>query len=80
MTKQRHFQRIRTRRIDATWTSRYFFHMISLHQVLDELPSLSREERRLLSLRLLEMDCTTAEAEDLAACEHSASLGFALMD
>jgi hypothetical protein len=54
--------------------------MISLHQVLDELPSLSREERRELSLRLLEMDCTAAEAEDIAVCEHSAALGFALMD
>lgn len=54
--------------------------MITLHEVLDELPSLSRKERRELSLRLLELDCTAAEAEDLAVCEHSAAIGFALLD
>lgn len=54
--------------------------MISISQILNELPSLNREERRELSLRLLEMDCTPAEAEDLAVCEHSAAIGFAMLD
>jgi len=54
--------------------------MISIREILDELPSLNREERRELSLRLLEMECTPAEAGDLAVCEHSAALGFAMLD
>jgi hypothetical protein len=43
-------------------------------------PSLSRKERRELSLRLLELDGSAVEAEDLAVCGHSATLGFALLD
>ncbi|MCW1884776.1 hypothetical protein OKA04_08555 [Luteolibacter flavescens] len=54
--------------------------MISIRQILEELPSLNREERRELSLRLLEMDSTPEEAADLAVCEHSAALGFAMLD
>ena len=54
--------------------------MISMQQVMAELPSLSRAERRELSLRLLELDCSSGEAEDLASCEHSAVLGFAMLD
>lgn len=54
--------------------------MISMQQVIAELPSLSRAERRELSLRLLELDCSSDEAEDLAACEHFADLGFAMLD
>ena len=54
--------------------------MIDFQQVVDELPALSRRQRRELSLRLLEMDCTPEEAEDLSTCEHSAVLGFAMLD
>lgn len=41
---------------------------------------MSRPERRELSLRLLELDTTAQEAEDMATCEHSAALGFAMLD
>lgn len=48
--------------------------------MLAEIPALTRQQRRELSLRLIEMDTSVAELEDMAVCEHSASLGFALMD
>jgi len=53
---------------------------MSFAEVLDELPGLNHRQRRELALRLLELDTTAAEAEDLAACEHSAALGFAMLD
>ncbi len=48
--------------------------------MLAEIPVLTRQQRRELSLRLIEMDASVAELEDMAVCESSASLGFALMD
>ncbi len=53
---------------------------MSFAQVLEELPALTRPERRELSLRLFEIETTTAEADDIAVCEHSAAMGFAMLD
>jgi hypothetical protein len=53
---------------------------MSFAQVLEELPALTRPERRELSLRLLEIERTAAEADDIAVCEHSAAMGFAMLD
>jgi len=53
---------------------------MSFAQVLEELPALTRPERRELSLRLFEIETTEAEADDIAVCEHSASMGFAMLD
>jgi hypothetical protein len=53
---------------------------MSFTQVLEELPVLTRQERRELSLRLLELDSSQAEADDIAICEHSAAMGFAMLD
>jgi hypothetical protein len=49
-------------------------------QVLAELPALSRLERRELAMRIVEMDSSEGEMDDMAACEHSAALGFAMLD
>jgi hypothetical protein len=49
-------------------------------EVIEELPQLTRQQRRDLSLRLMEFDCSPEESEDLAVCEFSAALGFALLD
>jgi hypothetical protein len=49
---------------------------MSLAEILEELPRLTHEERRLLCRRALEVD----EAEDVAAMEHTAAEGFALLD
>ena len=54
--------------------------MITLAKVLDDLTLLTPQERRELPLRLLELECTGPEAEDLAACEQAAALGFAMLD
>lgn len=53
---------------------------MSFTQVLENLPTLSRIERRELSLRLFEIETTEAEADDIAVCEHSAAVGFAVLD
>lgn len=53
---------------------------MSFIQVLEELPTLTRPERRELSLRLFEILSTEAEADDIAVCEHSAAMGFAMLD
>jgi hypothetical protein len=53
---------------------------MSFAQVLEELPTLTRPQRRELSLRLFEIQTIDAEADDLAVCEHSAAIGFALLD
>jgi len=53
---------------------------MSFAEVLAEIPALTRQQRREFSLRLIEMDASLAEREDMAVCEHSASLGFALID
>ena len=53
---------------------------MSFAQVLAELPSLTRPERRELSLRLFEIESSEAEADDIAVCEHSAAMGFAMLD
>lgn len=53
---------------------------MSFAQVLEELPALTRPQRREVTLRLFEIDTTEAEAEDIAICEHSAALGFAMLD
>ena len=49
---------------------------MSLADILDELPRLTHEERRLLCRRALAVD----EAEDVAAIEHAAAEGFAMLD
>lgn len=49
---------------------------MSLAEILDELPRLTHEERRLLCRRALAVD----DAEDVAAMEHTAAEGFALLD
>ena len=53
---------------------------MSLTRLLAELPSLSPTERREVALRLIEIDCSDAETEDLAACEQSAIAGFAMLE
>lgn len=52
------------------------FRQMSLTDILDELPHLTHEERRLLCRRALALD----EAEEVAALEHTAAEGFALLD
>jgi len=52
------------------------FPVMSLHEILDQLPRLTHEERRLLCRRALAID----EAEDVADLEHTAAEGFALLD
>jgi hypothetical protein len=49
---------------------------MSLAEILDELPRLTHEERRLLCRRALAVE----EAEDVTAMEHTAAEGFALLD
>jgi hypothetical protein len=49
---------------------------MSLIEILDALPHLTHEERRLLCRRALAID----EAEDVAALEQTAVEGFALLD
>ena len=66
--------------VDGWSLAIYPVHVIDFQQFVRELPVLNRSQRRELSLRLLEMDCTPQEADDMAACEHSAVLGFALLD
>jgi hypothetical protein len=51
-------------------------HDMSLSEILDALPSLTHEERRLLCRRALAVD----EAEEVATLEMSALEGFALLD
>ena len=53
---------------------------MSFAQVLEELPTLTRPQRRELSLRLFEIQSSEAEADDIAVCEHSAAMGFAMLD
>jgi hypothetical protein len=53
---------------------------MSFSEVLEELPSLTAHERRELALKLLELETTASEAEEIALCEHSAALGFAMLD
>lgn len=53
---------------------------MSFAQVLEELPVLTRGERRELARRLVEIDSSEAELDDMAVCEHSAALGFAMLD
>jgi uncharacterized protein Smg (DUF494 family) len=53
---------------------------MSFTQLLAEIPTLTRLERRELVLRLVEMDSTEAELDDMAVCEQSATLGFAILD
>lgn len=53
---------------------------MSFAQVLEELPALSHAQRREISLRLFEIEAGEAESEDIAVCEHSATLGFAMLD
>lgn len=53
---------------------------MSFAQVLEELPTLTRHQRRELSLRLFEIQTSDAEAVDISVCEHSAAMGFAMLD
>lgn len=48
--------------------------------MLAELPALSRRERRELVFRIVEIDSSEAELEDLAACEQAAMAGFAMLE
>ena len=49
---------------------------MSLSDILDQLPHLTHEERRVLCRRALAID----EVEEVAALEHTAAEGFALLD
>jgi hypothetical protein len=49
-------------------------------QVMEELPTLTRPQRREVALRLFEMESTEAQVNDIAVCEHSAAMGFAMLD
>ena len=53
---------------------------MSFAEVLAEIPVFTRQQRRELSLRLIEIDSSAAELEDMAICEHSADEGFAVMN
>jgi hypothetical protein len=53
---------------------------MSFADVIEELPRLTRQQRRELSLKLLDFDSSEAESDDLAVCELSAAMGFALLD
>ncbi len=53
---------------------------MSFTQVIAELPALTRPQRREVALRLFEMESTEAEANDIAVCEHTAVLGFAMLE
>ncbi|MCF7689198.1 MAG: hypothetical protein K9M98_05610 [Cephaloticoccus sp.] len=51
---------------------------MSLAEILDELPRLTHEERRLLCRRALELDA--GMATEVAVAESSAGYGFQLLD
>lgn len=53
---------------------------MSFSEVVEELPSFTAQERRELALRLFDLGTSQAESEDMAGCEHSASLGFSMLD
>jgi hypothetical protein len=53
---------------------------MSFADVIEELPRLTRQQRRELSLKLLDFDSSRAESDDMAVCELSAAAGFALLD
>jgi hypothetical protein len=53
---------------------------MSFAAVIEEVPKLTSLERRELELLLLEIKQTSEEAEDVMVCEHSAALGFAMLD
>ncbi|MDO8586390.1 MAG: hypothetical protein Q7T82_05060 [Armatimonadota bacterium] len=55
---------------------RLSYFTMSLTEILDELPRLTPQERRLLCRRALAID----EAGEVAAVEHAAAEGFALLD
>ena len=50
---------------------------MSLSEIIEELPSLSHQERRELCRRVLELE---AGSEDIALCDHVAREGFAVLD
>ncbi len=50
---------------------------MSLSEIIEELPSLSHQERRELCRRVLELE---PESEDIALCDHVAREGFAMLD
>ena len=56
------------------------FREMSITQIIEEIPLLTRTQRREVALLLFEMESTEAEAEDVSICEHSAALGFSLLD
>jgi hypothetical protein len=51
---------------------------MSLTEILDELPRMTHEERRLLCRRALALD--TEAAAEIAVAEHAADDGFAQLD
>jgi hypothetical protein len=51
---------------------------MSLAEILDELPRLTHEERRLLCRRALALDAEAAA--EIAVAEQAADEGFALLD
>lgn len=53
---------------------------MSFAEMMEQVEALDPLERRELSLRLLELGCTREELDDIAICEHSAALGFAMLD
>jgi hypothetical protein len=67
-------------RVDVFENIFYYATIMSFTQVIKELPTLTRPQRREVALRLFEMESTEAEAGDIAICEHSAAIGFAMLD
>jgi hypothetical protein len=53
---------------------------MSFAEVIQELPRLTRQQRRELALKLLEFDASGEESDDMAVCELSAAMGFAMLD
>ena len=53
---------------------------MSFAQASEELQTRTRPQRREISLRLFEIKTTEAEADDIAVCEHSPAMGFAMLD
>jgi len=49
---------------------------MSFSEILEELPTLTHQERRELGLRLLSFETD----DDLSLCDHVAAEGFAMLD
>ncbi len=50
---------------------------MTVEQVIEELPRLSYQDRRVLCRKIIEIE---SEEEDIAMCEENARQGFAMLD